>query len=700
MSCVFECEQVKSRDDLTAILAAMPNNVFDVPLDRNKNDASSRAYIFPDDDPAKEKHIKGTSVEELLQGSNSLPINRAELDRIFTPLERRQTTYGVGRTRRVRQRRRELIDSHIKKPTYSIRRVKQLAQWINSLHVWPHQITITNLHKQFCNGLLLANLMKVFIPNLEILHLNEKALAEKPAIDNIEKVLGCIWRSKSVNNSRVPKASEIYNGNVTKLVILLQELFDVYMRKPLYGRVEKLFKWYTSILRQYELPIPIEVFTERDLSDIWPHFQTGTALFCVIYHFHGPIAVGSGANAIRIDPLRVTAEPRSISEFRANVNYVFSLLRALNIEVFWEVDDWITHPDTEFILIQLGNVYEAFKHKQCSLPPAQGTIAGVTSGPNGEPRVVGLVFADTLLSNRVSVERMARTVLLGSGEDALPLLPIDNSGLVDFRYYSAICPQGLLSFMKTSVKIMHATVSLKGSTSSQANDWNGSSAVVSVNRETNKDEGLLNLLRSHNKRSESQDVLYGTSKMSKKAPDETSSVFGLQLLSAPINVSKSASVYNYSLSMADIQSENQLNEMLDKQYKDMLRTLDEDMKQSTQELDSQESDLEARYTELETISDRVSESDYERILNQLDSERKMLESEKYRIEVSFTSCSGHPFKTFLCLSIIVFPLLGTLQTSIEIVDRTTSRCFCEIKSAITVSPLFVSWKCFSDKVDS
>jgi hypothetical protein len=612
--------KVRSREDVATVLASMPRQVFEAPPDSPTKDDKNgnRAYLFPDEDNAK--HIKGQSVEDLLQGANNMSINRAELDRIFSPRSRRATIYSMGRSKKSKQRRKELINSHIKKPIYSVRRVKQLCQWINSLHIWSQPIDIMSLHRQFCNGLLLANLMRAFIPNLEILHLNEKALAGKPAIENIEKVLGCIWRSKSVNNSRVPKASEVFEGNVTKIVILLQELFDVYIRKPLYGNVVKMLKWYTSILRQYDMPLPLEVFTEGDLSDVWPHFQSGTAIFCVIYHFIGPVTIGSGSTSVTIDPLRITADPRSISEFRANMTYVFSLLRALNVEVFWEPDDWITHPDTEFILLQLGNIFELFKERQCSLPPAQGTVAGVTSGPNGEPRVVGLIFADTLLSNRVSVERMARTVLLGTGEDALPLLPIDNAGLVGFKYYSPICPQGLLSFMSTSVKILHATVALKDAALDQNRNWNASSLPENKLEKT-KEDSLLNVLRSHNRRIDPDMPM-------KSNADES---FGLTFLSAPLTATTKAQTLP-AISLNAIHSEEELTKALDKQYHNMLQTLEDDMKQSKHDAEMQEDDLAARYSELEAIADRIGDTDYERILNQLDLEKKNLELENRRLK--------------------------------------------------------------------
>ena len=51
------------------------------------------------------------------------------------------------------------------------------------------------------------------------------------------QALGHIWRSKSVNNSRIPAAEDIYRGNSSKIAILLNEFFGVYIQKPLFKQV-------------------------------------------------------------------------------------------------------------------------------------------------------------------------------------------------------------------------------------------------------------------------------------------------------------------------------------------------------------------------------------------------------------------------------------------------------------------------------
>ena len=106
--------------------------------------------------------------------------------------------------------------------------------------------------------------------------------------------------------------------------------------------------------------------------------------------------IGEGANVINIDPMRIISKPTNAIEVRSNIIYVFTLLRTLKIEVVWDVMDWITYPDTDFVLLQLFYIYDALKARHCSLAPAMGNTAGVTSGPNGEPLVVGMIFCDTM----------------------------------------------------------------------------------------------------------------------------------------------------------------------------------------------------------------------------------------------------------------------------------------------------------------
>lgn len=53
-------------------------------------------------------------------------------------------------------------------------------------------------------------------------------------------------------------------------------------------------------------------------------------------------------------------------------------------------------------------------HPHADAWPMQGNFAGITSGPNGEPLVVGLVFSDSEVDRLESFYRRKRAVLLGT----------------------------------------------------------------------------------------------------------------------------------------------------------------------------------------------------------------------------------------------------------------------------------------------
>jgi len=418
-------------------------------------------------------HIKGHSVEDLLE-SDDYNIHdtvvkvssQSELDMMFFGGESNALT--INPQMEIHdiyippppKRRKELIENYIRKPQYSVRRVTLLCEWVNSLHIWPNLLNINTLHKEMCNGLLLARIVKILIPTVKYVNLNEKALSKKPALENLEQALGNLWRSKALNNTRIPSAMEIYMGNTSKIGILLNEIYGVYVQRPLYKNALTMMRWYHYILRQYNLPVPLHTFEDGDLSSIWPHFQSGYALFCIIFHLFGPNIVGNGTiNRQRIDPLRIISHPHSLCDFRNNLYYVFHLLEALSVDVIWTPEDWISNPDTEFMLLQLSFIYESFKMKQSALPPAQGSTAGITSGPNGEPRVVGIVFADSRSTNSKILPIIRKAVLLGYDKDSMPLLPVDRGGKIS-RYINPVCPSGMMS---SNVQLSEITIKLKES---------------------------------------------------------------------------------------------------------------------------------------------------------------------------------------------------------------------------------------------
>jgi hypothetical protein len=469
-----------------------------------------------------------------------------------------------------------------------------------------------------CSGLLLAKLMQVLLPNSQFVNLNQKARSKKAALENLEQALGLIWRSKACNTSRIPKSTDIYEGSTSSIAMLLQELYEVYVVKPLYARnAVKILTWFHTILKQYQLGLDYsEIFEEGDLSSVWPSFQSGTAIFCVIFHLFGPITVGEGSGIVLIDPMRVIFNPQNISEFRANLVYVWSLLRAIKVEVIWDIDDWLTSADTEFIIVQLQYIYDSLKNRQCSLPPAQGQSAGVTSGRNGEPLVVGLVFADTKPTTVAALQRSRQIVLLGSGDGALPLLPIDTSG-VSGRFVPTHCPVGLIS---TDVKILRAPLEVKGlctRSSTQRKEWNKSALSVAKEEQLVGKSAVLNILRFPEQ-----------AKQKASAETVSNKLLREQVIAGIANTSGGAQASSSSKAGGGAPDMNAHITLA-------VQSLEGDMKAADLEMEEREDVLAAQYLDLEGNAGDMSNVVYERALQMLEMERKKLEEDRIQLQEHF-----------------------------------------------------------------
>lgn len=570
-------------------------------------------------------HIRGTSVEDILEDDYQGPMyfTNEEVEKLFATTPHYMHP-PLPLSVKPPQRRKELLESYIRKPKYSVRRVKLLCEWLNSLHLWPTaRITVRNLHKEMLNGLLLARMVKRVNPGVIFVNLNQKALTKKSAMQNLEQALGHIWRSKSLNNSRIPSAAEIYNGSTFKIAVLLNEFFGVYVQRPLYKTALKTLKWYHGILRQYLLPIPPTTFSEGDLSGIWPHFQSGTALFCVIFHFFGPSIVGEKKTHIRVDPLRIVRDAACYGDMISNVEYVFDLLRALDIDVVWEAADWLTNPDTEFIILQLNYIYNTLKTRQCCLPPAQGQVAGITSGPNGDPVVAGIVFADSKVANsKVLVSSTRKAVLLGNGKDALPLLPIDRASRSTGRFNSTSCPLGMISH---AVDIPLTYKSLKESKLKlERDDWNKSASVKSE-KHTPAGEQIIALLRGTKIDNAVSDLKISTDDRSVSPNGDKKSKLSPETKSTRLAASPTSAKKIEHISKAPTQRLRELDIQM--------KSLEKNMQTSQGQLRSLEDDLATRYLELEASAHYCDIQEYEDALANLETERIELEQEKSRLQV-------------------------------------------------------------------
>jgi hypothetical protein len=318
--------------------------------------------------------------------------------------------------------RASLLKSHLKKPKISVRKLIQYLRWVNMLKVWPKPLDLQTIHIDLCNGLLLCRLMAKLVPGTTFVNLHKRPLSRKPALANIEQALSVIWRGGRVNNSRIPSALDIYTGKTDKITIMISEIFEVYVIRPLIKQAApSMLNWMNIVLKQYSRPIAPGSMT-APFPKLFPHFTSGVSLFCLIFHFTGPSEIKHKHGTVKVDPTRMFETPISLDEYRSNVEYVFQILAALRIETFWTPDEFINFHDSDFLLLQLYKIYSFFVDKRCALPPAQGDTPGVSADMNGEPVVTGLHFKQ--VGDQKDRDLTSSDVLIGNGNRMTVKAPV------------------------------------------------------------------------------------------------------------------------------------------------------------------------------------------------------------------------------------------------------------------------------------
>jgi hypothetical protein len=302
----------------------------------------------------------------------------------------------------------------------------QLAQymrWVNLLKIWPKPLELNSLHIDLCNGLLLCRLMKALVPSTAYVNLHKRPLSRRPAVANIEQALSVIWRSGRVNNSRIPSALDLYQGRTDKITILISEIYEVYVMRPLRRTaVPDMLSWMNIVLKQYGRSLSSSAM-KAPYADLFSHFTSGVSMFCLIFHFMGRSNITSRSGVVTpVDPSRIYAAPMNISEYRSNLSEVFRILSALGIDLLWKVDEFINYHDTDFLLLQLYKIFSHFVDMRCALPPAHGSTTGVSADANGEPVVVGMQFrqvGDDIENNPITAD-----VLIGNGMNQTVAAPV------------------------------------------------------------------------------------------------------------------------------------------------------------------------------------------------------------------------------------------------------------------------------------
>ena len=88
------------------------------------------------------------------------------------------------------------------KQYHSLPRIKLLCGWLSSLNIWDRDIEPSTLHTELRSGLFLIRLVQTLDPSAVFLSVNVKVHSARPALENLENVLGHVMRTKKVNKNK------------------------------------------------------------------------------------------------------------------------------------------------------------------------------------------------------------------------------------------------------------------------------------------------------------------------------------------------------------------------------------------------------------------------------------------------------------------------------------------------------------------
>ena len=268
--------------------------------------------------------------------------------------------------------------------------------------------------------------------------INEKE-SEKHIMDEEAKLSAYV--TKPSEGRRTSQASlediKLKHGNVpvpTSRLIDMLEWYQSIMKLYQRGFSPKLVKYIQYCRRNIDNKDVLKKINQEQglpeaMEGIWGSMQSGVALFCIIMHFYGYGSVldydgndttssnnstkpnetaasdvsnsskstlrlsqhdmRASSSTLRIDPIFIYATPRTKSEHRSNIVYLFRLLSSVGIDSVWNANDWLYNPDPDFLILQLYDVYLSIGREgkaECVLPLKQGVGLKPTYTANKEPK--------------------------------------------------------------------------------------------------------------------------------------------------------------------------------------------------------------------------------------------------------------------------------------------------------------------------
>ena len=126
-----------------------------------------------------------------------------------------------------------------------------LVRWINSTEVWHTELRVETLIEDLKTGVLLCNILKFHMPNLDFSGLNTTVRSKKPCLNNIEKALQVMYQ-KGMPHRYILTAEEIFDGlKVDRIWLMIRYIFEIFAMHDVNILRPKILSWITSIVQLF-----------------------------------------------------------------------------------------------------------------------------------------------------------------------------------------------------------------------------------------------------------------------------------------------------------------------------------------------------------------------------------------------------------------------------------------------------------------
>ena len=132
-----------------------------------------------------------------------------------------------------------------------------LVRWINSNDIWHSEIRVDSLLDELKTGVLLCNILKFHMPNLDFSGVNPNVRAKKLCMNNIEKALSAMYQN-GLPSRYILTAEEIFEGQkVDRIWLMLRQVFEVFAMHDVNLLRPKILSWITSIIQLFNPSVTI-----------------------------------------------------------------------------------------------------------------------------------------------------------------------------------------------------------------------------------------------------------------------------------------------------------------------------------------------------------------------------------------------------------------------------------------------------------